>query len=177
MDWTHHAWGYYLDFIVVPLLMLAAAYVGLAYAGPSLPMATMVAAGIAGWTLIEYWIHRSLFHHVMRREHWLHHKRPRGYVSAPWYMTSVLHLLVLGGCWGSLGLTYGTGLYLGLEAGYLSYIVVHDRIHHGARGSAYIRRRAALHDAHHTYASEKNFGVASSFWDRVFGTYFVPRGY
>jgi hypothetical protein len=43
------------------------------------------AAFIAGWTLIEYWIHRSLFHHVMRREHWLHHKRPRGFVSAPWY--------------------------------------------------------------------------------------------
>jgi sterol desaturase/sphingolipid hydroxylase (fatty acid hydroxylase superfamily) len=175
MKWSQDVWQYYLDFVVVPLFMLVAAYVGLAYDGPSFALAVMAVAGFALWTLTEYWIHRSLFHRVLRHEHWLHHKRPAGYVTAPSYLTAVVHVLLLGGCWGSLGLTYGTGLFFGLEAGYLTYIVVHDRIHHGPRSSDYIARRAALHDAHHTYASEKNFGVASSFWDHIFGTYFAPR--
>jgi sterol desaturase/sphingolipid hydroxylase (fatty acid hydroxylase superfamily) len=175
MEWTQDARGYYLDFVVVPLLMLVTLWTSLHYRGPSVALPVMALAFFAVWTLIEYWIHRTLFHHMLRREHWLHHKRPRGYVSAPWYLTAILHLLVLGGTLGSGGLAYGAGMFLGLEAGYLTYIVVHDRIHHGPRRSAYIALRAALHDAHHTYASEKNFGVASSFWDHVFGTYYLPK--
>lgn len=170
MEWTQSVAGYYLDFVAVPILMLLVLGTGLAF-GPSLGLVIGAAAGFGIWTFLEYWIHRELFHHVMRREHWLHHKRPRGFVSAPWFVTLPLHFLTLGALWGSLGHQWGSGLFLGLEFGYMGYVVVHDMIHHGKRLSAYIKRRAALHDAHHTHASEKNFGVASSFWDHVFGTY------
>lgn len=175
MDWTSTRLGYYADFFIVPFLMFLAAYFEVSTNGMSLALAMFPVAGYVTWTLAEYWIHRVLFHILMRREHWLHHKQPRGFVSAPAYLTAILHVLL----WGALaqypGGAQGAGLFLGLEAGYLGYIIVHDRIHHGARRSAYVQRRAALHDVHHTHGSEKNFGVVNSFWDHFFDTYFLPK--
>lgn len=174
MDWSQSRLSYYTDWALVPLLMLLAAYLEWSTNGLSLLVAGAAVVGYAGWTLAEYWIHRTLFHHFMRREHWLHHKQPRGWVSAPGWLTVPIHILLFGVLLGSAG-TAGTGLFLGLEAGYFGYITVHDRIHHGKRASAYIQRRARLHDVHHTFGSEKNFGVVSSFWDHRFGTYYFPQ--
>jgi sterol desaturase/sphingolipid hydroxylase (fatty acid hydroxylase superfamily) len=175
MDWTSTRLSYYADWVLVPLLMFLAAWLEVHTNGPSDALIASTLLGYAIWTFAEYWIHRSLFHVVMRRAHWLHHMRPRGWVSAPAWVTAFAHVLLWGALAGSAGPAAGTGLFLGIEAGYLGYIVVHDRIHHGPRRFAYIRRRAALHDIHHTYGSEQNFGVVSSFWDHVFQTHFSPQ--
>lgn len=174
MDWTSTRFGYYADWVIVPFLMFLATYLEVHANGMSLALIMFPLAGYVTWTLAEYWIHRVLFHIVMRREHWLHHKQPRGFVSAPAWLTAVLHVLAWGALMQYPGGAQGVGLFLGLEAGYLSYIVVHDRIHHGPRLSNYIRWRAALHDVHHTHGSEKNFGVVNSFWDHVFDTHYFP---
>lgn len=173
MDWNQGRFGYYVDFVLVPLLVLAAFVVELLYNGPSRALFATAIVGVAVWEFLEYWIHRSLFHRFMRKQHWLHHIRPRGYVSAPALLTTPLHICIYAALVGALGMAAGTGLFLGLEAGYMAYIALHDRIHHGPRVNAWVAWRGALHDLHHG-GKEVNFGVVTSFWDRAFRTYLEP---
>jgi sterol desaturase/sphingolipid hydroxylase (fatty acid hydroxylase superfamily) len=164
MDWNQSRAAYYFDFALVPALMLAVliqCHSGYTAAGAAL--------GLAIWTYAEYWIHRLLFHHVFARAHNLHHKRPRGYVAAPVWLTALVHGPL---CIGAISLGgLAAGIVVGLEAGYLAYIVVHDRIHHGPKIlPRWLARRARLHDLHHK-GVEANFGVVSSICDRLHGTH------
>lgn len=169
MDWNRSRFEYYLDFALVPFLVLLAVISDVYYHGRF--AIWPVVAGFAVWTFAEYWIHRTLFHRVLRREHWLHHKRPGDYVAAPALLTSFLHLLVLAVC---LGLT-GAGFFVGLELGYLLYIVMHDAIHHRKhKPFGWLRRMAEHHELHHQ-GVEVNFGVSLHVWDKVFRTYRDPR--
>jgi hypothetical protein len=90
----------------------------------------------------------------------------------------VLHLLVLGGCSGSLGHNAGTGAVPRIGGRIPEYIMWCTTVSTTARAAAHTSGGAQRCTTPTTPTlSEKNFGVASSFWDRVFGTYFVPRGY
>lgn len=160
MNWAQSRVSYYTDFGLVPLFILFALF---HIQNWTLNVLAAI-CGVVVWTFLEYWIHRILFHRIFKREHWLHHKDPEGYVAVPLWGTLVLHTLLLG----SLGL-YLPGLFIGLEAGYFAYILTHDRIHHGKRESPWLQWRARLHDAHHD-GWESNFGVFISTWDMVFGT-------
>ncbi|MGH7175147.1 MAG: sterol desaturase family protein, partial [Minisyncoccia bacterium] len=74
----------------------------------------------------------------------------------------------------TLGPCIGVGLLVGLVMGYLFYIVVHDRIHHGnIREGSLLATLDANHEYHHR-RFKANFGVTSPFWDHVFGTYQRP---
>lgn len=170
MNWTQTRLGYYLDFLIVPVLMVAAFVLALYKGASLLPLSVAAAGGFAVWTYLEYWIHRSLFHRLLRRQHWQHHKDPAGYVAAPPQLTAALHVTLWFLAVVHFGWSIGTGLYLGLEAGYFAYIAVHDAIHHFAKKGRWLRMRSALHDAHHDGA-ETNFGVVSSVVDRLHGTY------
>lgn len=162
MDWTQSKLGYYADFAIVPLLIIAA--IALAPA-----QWLWIPAGLATWTFAEYLIHRVVLHHVVRDAHWLHHERPHRYIATPWFLTLSLHAVLFGT---ALVLPDGfLGAYAGLELGYLTYSIVHERMHHGARPSrGFLARRRALHDLHHA-GLEVNFGVTTSLWDHVFRTH------
>ena len=60
------------DFVSVPLAIVI--FVGLA----GMYRLYLVLAGVAAWTLLEYLVHRIVFHRysVGRRLHRLHHDRP-----------------------------------------------------------------------------------------------------
>lgn len=168
MNYTQSKVSYYADFVLVPVLAAtASAHMG-SVQYLSLPV------GIALWSLMEYLIHRELFHRVMKREHWMHHIRPAGYVAAPWWITGTLHLTAFV----SAFLTGWLGLFVGVEVGYFAYIMTHDAIHHEGdfyRGTAtWFGWRIALHDVHHR-GVEANFGVVSSVWDKLFGTHCPPE--
>lgn len=167
MDYQQSAGSYYADFYITPVLMLAA----LGFAGPHVArfLALALAAFIT-WSFTEYWIHRALFHHVFKRSHDLHHIRPRGFDAAPWWLTLLVQLLLALALIGGLG-TVGAGLFLGLEGGYLAYIVAHDRIHHGPKATRGWWRKAARRHAIHHRGLEVNFGVITAVWDRAFGTF------
>lgn len=158
--------SYYADFFLVPLLVLVA--LACAARGSAFIFAGL--AAVVLWTFAEYWIHRVLFHHVFRRAHNLHHKRPKGFDAAPTWLTALLHLALLTGLPLLFGSAVGLGLFIGLEVGYYSYIVVHDKIHHGGKLTGRWLRRARLHGLHHGGA-EANFGVTSHLWDHVFRTF------
>lgn len=175
MDWNQSRLGYYADFLVVPFLVILALMVGFSYHQNPVTLAAFAALGFAAWTFAEYWIHRALFHHYFKVEHWLHHKKPLGYVSAPAWLTGAIHgvgfLLAM-----SLGHAAGTGAFVGFEVGYCTYIVVHDAIHHRKhKGFGWLRRRWEHHHLHHS-GYEVNFGVETNVWDKLFGSYRGPSG-
>src|ERR1700750_2677298 len=61
------------DFVTIPLAIVI--FLGLA----GLFRLHLVVAGLAAWTLLEYLVHRFVFHHyssLCRRLHQLHHDHP-----------------------------------------------------------------------------------------------------
>jgi sterol desaturase/sphingolipid hydroxylase (fatty acid hydroxylase superfamily) len=69
--------GYFSEFLLFPPLIIVAML--LAYRSSIQPQpviwATIYGIGLAGWTLVEYLLHRVLFHHapILSRIHELHH--------------------------------------------------------------------------------------------------------
>lgn len=165
MDWRQSKRSYYADFLITPTLIVTAFLFTLPL---TIALAVVIFAGFLAWTFAEYWIHRYLFHVIFRRGHWLHHIRPHGYDAAPAWLTAGIQLALLGtfSLFGEIGLA----LFVGLEAGYFGYISVHDAIHHHRPRHGWLKRRARAHAIHHR-GKEVNFGVAFSFWDRIFRTY------
>lgn len=166
MNWDQSKLGYYFDWALVPFLIAVACVYT-----PQLSVAAIV-AGFVAWTFAEYWIHRTLFHRTFRAAHWLHHDDPRGFVAVPAWLTTAFHTTALAA---SILGSVSDG-FIGFELGYLTYIVVHDRIHHTRRKpTGWLLHRWQLHMMHHNGKLEANFGVFTSVWDRVFRTYWGPR--
>ena len=134
------------------------------------------------WTLVEYGLHRFVFHsapsnprlaRIVHGLHLDHHHDPRDarkILVRP--QTSLpLSVVILGVTyWGSGSPVEAAGIMTGVWAGFLYYEWVHYRVHtssslrHGMDGQ---RRR---HFHHHFIDDRKRFGVTSPFWDWVFRT-------
>ena len=64
-------------------------------------------------------------------------------------------------------------LVFGLYAGYDYFALVHHWQHHRGHGLArvgYLRRLERLHHVHH-HRQVVNFGISTTIWDRLFGTF------
>jgi sterol desaturase/sphingolipid hydroxylase (fatty acid hydroxylase superfamily) len=173
--------GFFADFYVYPCT--AAALGTLAIVSRPRHWSALGVAFVAGlvtWTLLEYLLHRWVFHHApwVRPQHEAHHHDPKALVGTPTWLSFVLILL-----WVMLpstlagGLAIGSGFTAGVVLGYLWYGTVHYGAHHWhvAPGSYFssLKRRHAIH--HHA-GVEGNFGVTTQFWDRVFGSQIAPPG-
>jgi len=134
-------------------------------------------AGAVGWTLMEYVLHRFVFHGASARrlgakEHRRHHAQVDYF--APWWQKAMaavvttamlLPLLAL-----LAGVQAGSVATLGFIAMYLLYEVLHRRAHTHAPGGRYGRWRRKNHFAHHFADPRLAQGVTTPFWDAVFGT-------
>ena len=149
-------------------------------AGLALPV-----AGYALWTLVEYWIHRALFHLKPRgalgaRLHWMihsvHHDHPGDPLRLvmPPLVSVPLALAFLGLFWAALGAERAAAFGSGFLSGYLAYDLLHFALHHRRPRSALGRRLRALHLRHHFEDDTRGFGISAPYWDRVFGT--APSG-
>ena len=138
------------------------------------------ALGVLGWTLAEYLIHRFDGHGMrgktpFSKEHLAHHRDPRTF-AASWKKAVVA-------CVAAAVLVPLTGVAFtaGFVAMYLTYEIVHRRIHTHAPIGAYGRWARRHHLIHHHHDPEMNHGVTSPLWDLVFGTWIgaavveVPR--
>lgn len=178
--WQISKSSYYADWFTIPFLIFCAFVTDLSYHGGLSWVATgAFAIGVLIMSFIEYGMHRWLFHHprLYRREHWTHHRRPSDYVGIPGWQTAIYFALALALMWATLGVDFGGGLFNGIAAYYLAYIVMHDRFHHGELGlvrDGYFRRRRLAHLRHHLRGEEANFGVACRLWDVLLGTYRHP---
>ncbi len=167
--------GYYCEFFLCPAFAVAL----VAWVATHLPTsawpdwAITAVAGIAAWTLVEYLMHRFVFHRVpfVRDMHEQHHERHDELVGTPAWISLPAMAVVGVGLIGVFGLEAGSALTTGLTLGYWWYIGVHHILHHWRipnHGYAFrLKRRHALH---HHFDESANFGVTSGFWDYVFGT-------
>jgi len=173
--------GYFSEFILFPLLLIAAAL--LAFRSAAWPQPIMWVAvygiGLAGWTLIEYLLHRVLFHHapILSRIHELHHDSPQELIGTPAWISALVGLLLVAvPLCAVLGFDSGIAATAGLVTGYLWYVFVHYATHHlRPRRNSYLYRARLRHARHHHLSHSGNFGVTTSAWDHVFGTALETR--
>ncbi len=169
--------GYYTDFVVYPVATAALAMAGLASTASPAGAArwlALFAACLASWTLLEYLLHRFVFHEApqIREMHFEHHAREKELLGTPTWISLSAHLV-----FGFLpiylifGFTVASAVSAGLMAGYLWYITVHHMVHHWHPAhSTYLYGLKRRHALHHHHDPDTYFGVTSSFWDRVFRT-------
>lgn len=133
--------------------------------------------GLVGYSFIEYAFHRGVLHGLITEGHHLHHIEPFAAHAMPFSIglcghTAMLVLLSL-----CLGLDSALCITLGSSSGYAFYCQLHELIH---QDPSLARRLAPQlyrhHMLHHrlgsALASEAyNFGVLTTVWDRLFGTY------
>lgn len=164
--------GYYLDHTLAPSFAGALIGADLVRETPLLTIALFVVVGFVLWTLAEYLIHRFAFHGPLRALHDVHHRRPSAYIGVASWGTAAAFT----SAWGALALAAelptANAITAGILLGYLAYIVVHDRMHHGDRTQfgPWMRSRFARHAAHHR-GGHANFGVTTALWDHVYHTY------
>ena len=129
--------------------------------------------GIGLWTLLEYAVHRWLYHGIgfFIRLHDAHHQEPHVYIGAPPFVGIALIFVAIYLPLAFIRETVASGLTAGVLGGYLTYQLVHHATHfwQPPRGS-YLHRARLNHSAHHYQRELGNFGITAAFWDRVFGT-------
>jgi sterol desaturase/sphingolipid hydroxylase (fatty acid hydroxylase superfamily) len=173
--------AYFAEFLVFPPLILLFTALAFVRATPPRPesWALVYLAGFLAWTLIEYLLHRFVFHHapVLARMHERHHDEPLELIGTPaWVSVSLGAVAVAGPCWAMLGFDLGTAATAGMVTGYLYYVLIHYVIHHWQpRPGSYLSRIRRWHALHHHFADEGNFGVTTTFWDHVLGTALESR--
>ena len=168
--------GYFSEFLLLPPLILAATLLAFHRLPPPRPATWLMiyGAGVIGWTLIEYWLHRALFHHapILARIHERHHRSPHDLIGTPgWASVLIALIAVASPSWAALGFDLGTAATAGLVTGYLCYVFVHYATHHWRpRRDSYLYRARLRHARHHHLSHDGNFGVTTGLWDWVFGT-------
>ncbi|KAH7836811.1 hypothetical protein Vadar_005970 [Vaccinium darrowii] len=148
---------------------------------PSAQVAASVVGGIFIWTLLEYSLHRFLFH-IKTTGYWgntihyllhgCHHKHPMDGLRLVFPPAGAAIIAVL--LWYVIKLTtpptIAPALFGGGVLGYVVYDCTHYYVHHGKPDKgvpSYLKR---FHMNHHFRIQDKGFGITSSFWDIVFGT-------
>lgn len=146
-----------------------------------------IVIGIVSWTLIEYVLHRFVFHESKLKEPWRnltsafhlsHHQavavheadivitRPAGSVPFAIFFYFLFSLVT----W---SFSAGALIEVGAFIGYLAYEGVHYGVHHFTPKTQLGQFLKTYHFQHHLHCPKSRFGVTSPFWDVVFGTYYA----
>ncbi len=176
--WKHLAPVYFYIALVVCLLAIT----------PSeniswLQILLLLIAGVFSWTLIEYGLHRFVFHYTAHSDfgknfvyaaHLSHHENPRDtnrffsglLISLP---IASVYLLLAWLVTGSLRAT--TYLFTGLTVGYFCYEWLHFQAHHRRPRLRLFRYLRKYHLLHHYQTPKQRYGVTSPLLDVIFGTF------
>jgi hypothetical protein len=148
-----------------------------------LPLVLWAALGVFSWTLLEYGLHRFVFHFKpsahseLQKEasfliHGIHHDYPwdRDRLVMPPTVTALIAAAV----WFAFrpllpGVEHAW--MAGMVGGYVWYDLTHYYLHHAApttRAGKWLRR---YHLVHHFQTPEVRYGITTPLWDLVFRTY------
>ncbi|XP_047330027.1 dihydroceramide fatty acyl 2-hydroxylase FAH1-like [Impatiens glandulifera] len=142
----------------------------------------MVIFGIFIWTLMEYTLHRFLFH-IKTSSYWgntahylihgCHHKHPMDGLRLvfPPAATAILCIPIYSLVRYLSSPSSAPAMFGGGLLGYVMYDVTHYYLHHGQPTSKVTRKLKKYHLNHHFRIQNKGFGITSSLWDKVFGTF------
>lgn len=138
-------------------------------------------AGIGGWVVLEYLLHRFFFHvpgssQIVRGVRFLAHEHHHAFpedrgrlVATPWQLGLAMLLVAP---FARLGPAPWVTL-LGTLFGYLVYEGIHFRIHHATRPGRLMKLVRAHHLRHHVDA-RAGFGISSPLIDYLLGTHRAP---
>jgi dihydroceramide fatty acyl 2-hydroxylase len=146
--------------------------------------ALLFAAGIAIWTLTEYWLHRLFFHwepkfpggdRVHFIIHGVHHDHPNDAMRLvmPPAVSIPLAALFLGLYVLIFGTPEAYPVFAGFITGYLGYDYTHYHVHHHVPKTQFGKKLREHHMRHHFQDHRYGFGVSSPLWDAFFQT--LPR--
>lgn len=150
---------------------------------PALEAAIWVVAGILAWTLVEYVLHRFIFHWTEVKEPWktlasglhmAHHaSTDRGdLIVAPpgvsLFLAAFFYLVFSLLAWSfSAAALIEAGLFLG----FIAYEWVHYGSHRFLPRSGVGKYLRKYHLQHHHKCPDRQYGVTTPLWDHVFGTF------
>lgn len=178
-------------FWTAPLLFVPVSVGFIYYAISSLHVAISTLAisfsgGLALWTLFEYCMHRFTFHtiakiarlkHVHYVVHGMHHAYPTDPVRVifPPFFSAIFGSVIGIAMFLLISPSLAAGIFSGFILGYAWYEFMHYAAHHIKWKISWFKNLKRHHLLHHHSMSfkDKNFGVTTSFWDRVFGTHLV----
>ena len=139
--------------------------------------------GFLTFTLIEYFVHRSLFHMVTDTKtkakiqyifHGVHHDYPRDkkrLAMPPLVSITITVFLFL--IFKLIMNNYTFAFLPGFLVGYASYLLIHYAIHAYQPPNNFLKHLWINHSIHHYKDPERAFGVSSPLWDYIFRT--IPK--
>lgn len=139
----------------------------------------LFATGMLVWTLMEYILHRFVFHFVSEnprlkvviyKMHGVHHEYPRDRERL--FMPPVPSIIVATLFFSLQYLIMGWNVlafFPGFLFGYLMYGSMHYAIH-AFTPPSFLKALWRNHHLHHYKYPQKGFGVSSVIWDHIFGT-------
>jgi len=135
------------------------------------------AVGFITWTLLEYLIHRWIYHHVpyFAKMHSAHHVEPKSPIGAP----PIIGIIIIFGLFyvpfSSSSVVLANGRTSGVLLGYCAYHLLYHAAHYWSpEPTSWLYRARHYHALHHYHSEHFNFGITTSFWDRVFGSVAKP---
>jgi sterol desaturase/sphingolipid hydroxylase (fatty acid hydroxylase superfamily) len=139
---------------------LAGAIALLAISAVASPIgAILFCCGLLAWTLAEYLSHRFVLHAIAPVQHGIHHRRPQDAIDKVfwqiWLAFAAAYLIA------------GAAVLAGVLVAYAWYLFVHYCAHHNP---AFLPASLLKHHLDHHRFANRNYGVTTKLWDRVFGT-------
>ena len=166
-------WLAYATDFACPVVML---WLGLKYSAGWLTILTSVSAGIFVFSFVEYAMHRWLFHAPVSfatEIHRSHHVEPEEATAMPFPCSAGVAFLL----WSYLPMAVGEAVTCYFATGFMGAFFYYTLIHHFEHtiriksvGFGWLRAKWIAHAIHHGRAN-RNYGVTTAVWDRVFGTY------
>lgn len=145
-----------------------------------LQAASVVLAGIVLWTLVEYTIHRFVFHIEPKTEwgkrihfmvHGVHHDYPRDSTRLVMpLLVSVPLAALFYVAFQFMVAPFHDALFSGFLGGYVAYDVIHYATHHWPMKGPVGRFLKEYHMKHHYVDDHTAYGVSSPLWDILLGT-------
>ena len=172
---------------IVPLLFWSPVIVFLLWRSlvvhelPIMQIAAMAIPGLIVWTLMEYLLHRFVFHFpttsaggkwLVHLFHGVHHDAPDD--KSRLVMPPAGSIIIMSILWvlfsSLLPAPWAEPFCAFFIVGYLIYDYTHYATHHFRMRHAWQQALKHHHMQHHFSNENAKFGVSSPFWDRVFGT-------
>jgi dihydroceramide fatty acyl 2-hydroxylase len=143
----------------------------------------LLVCGVFSWGLIEYGLHRFIFHYNARsrlgrkllyQAHLSHHENPEAINKL--FASLFLSTSIAAGYWLLAWLVTGSWaaasyLFIGMATGYFFYEWLHFQCHHRKSRLRLFRYLRKYHLRHHYKTPDLRFGVTSPLFDLVFGTF------
>lgn len=170
---------FYFYTVLAICLGLLAAREGLS----TLSVIFLLVCGFLSWGLIEYVLHRFIFHYharsrlgrkILYQAHISHHENPEAIKKH--FASLLLSTPISAGYWllgwivtGSVA--EASYLFIGMATGYFFYEWLHFQSHHRKSRLRVLKYLRRYHLLHHYKTPELRFGVTSPFFDMAFGTF------